>query len=50
MSEAEVIEVIKRLALDEDNIGKLTGKVVKEIGNNFDKSKIAGLVKQVCQK
>lgn len=50
LSEVEVLEIIKRLAVDETNTGKLIGKVVKEVGNNFDKSKIAGLVKQLCQK
>ena len=47
MSEAEVIEIIKRLKETEANPGKLIGLTVKEVGNCFDKSKIAALVKQV---
>ena len=50
MSEAEVIAIIERLKETETNTGKLIGLVVKEVGNRFDKSKIAGLVKQICQK
>lgn len=50
MSEDEVIEIINRLKETETNAGKLIGLVVKEVGNRFDKSKIAGLVKQACQK
>lgn len=48
-TEEEVIEIIKKLAEIESNPGKLIGLTVKEVGNTFDKSKIAGLVKQVCQ-
>lgn len=47
MSEEEVIEIIKRLKETETNSGKLIGLTVKEVGNRFDKSKIAALVKQV---
>jgi uncharacterized protein YqeY len=47
MSEAEVIEIIRKLKETETNPGKLIGLTVKEIGNRFDKSKIAALVKQV---
>ena len=47
MSEAEVIEIIKKLKETETNPGKLIGLTVKEVGNRFDKSKIAALVKQV---
>ena len=47
MSEAEVIEIIKKLKETETNPGKLIGLAVKEVGNRFDKSKIAALVKQV---
>jgi uncharacterized protein YqeY len=47
MSEADVIEIIKRLKKTEANPGKLIGLTVKEVGNRFDKSKIAALVKQV---
>ncbi len=47
MSEEEVIEIIKRIKKTEPNIGKVIGLVVKEVGNRFDKSKIAQLVKNV---
>ena len=47
MSEEEVITIIKRLKETESNPGKLIGLTVKEVGNRFDKSKIASLVKQV---
>lgn len=47
MSEDEVIEIIKRLKETEPNMGKLIGLAVKEVGNRFDKSKIAALVKSV---
>ena len=47
MSEEEVIEIIKRLKETETNPGKLIGLTIKEVGNRFDKSKIAALVKQV---
>ncbi len=47
MSEEEVIEIIKKLKETETNPGKLIGLTVKEVGNRFDKSKIAALVKQV---
>lgn len=47
MSEAEVIEIIRKLKETETNPGKLIGLTVKEVGNRFDKSKIAALVKQV---
>jgi uncharacterized protein YqeY len=47
-TEEEVIEIIKKLAEIESNPGKLIGLTVKEVGNTFDKSKIAGLIKQVC--
>jgi uncharacterized protein YqeY len=50
MSEEEVIEIIKEIKETEANTGKVIGLVVKEIGNRFDKAKIAGLVKQLCQK
>lgn len=46
MSEEEVIEIIRRLRETESNPGKLIGLTVKEVGNRFDKSKIAMLVKQ----
>lgn len=47
MSEEEVIEIIKRIKQTESNIGKVIGLTVKEVGNAFDKSKIAALVKSV---
>lgn len=47
MTEKEVIAIIKRLKETESNPGKLIGLTVKEVGNKFDKSKIAALVKQV---
>ena len=47
MSEDEVIAIIKRIKETEPNLGKVIGLTVKEVGNRFDKSKIAGLVKQV---
>jgi uncharacterized protein YqeY len=50
MSEDDVLAIIDRLKETETNIGKLIGLVVKEVGNRFDKTKIAGLVKQICQK
>jgi len=50
MSEEDVIAIINRLKEIEANTGKLIGLVVKEVGNRFDKAKIAGLVRQTCQK
>jgi uncharacterized protein YqeY len=47
MSEDEVIEIIKRIKATETNLGKVIGLTVKEVGNSFDKSKIAALVKSV---
>jgi uncharacterized protein YqeY len=47
MSEDEVIEIIKRIKETETNMGKVIGLTVKEVGNRFDKSKIAQLVKSV---
>lgn len=47
MSEEEVIAIIKRLKETETNVGKLIGLTVKEVGNQFDKSKIAQLVRSV---
>ena len=47
MSEEEVIAIIKRLKETETNVGKLIGLTVKEVGNQFDKSKIAALVRSV---
>ena len=45
MSEEEVIAIIKRIKKTETNMGKVIGLTVKEVGNQFDKSKIAALVK-----
>ena len=47
MTEDEVIEIIKRIKQTETNMGKVIGLTVKEVGNRFDKSKIAALVKSV---
>ena len=47
LSEAEVIEIIKKIKETESNLGKIIGLTIKEVGNRFDKSKIASLVKQV---
>ena len=47
MSEDEVIAIIKRIKETEPNLGKVIGLTVKEVGNRFDKSKIAALVKQI---
>ena len=47
LTEEEVIEIIKKLKETESNPGKLIGLTVKEVGNRFDKSKIAILVRSV---
>lgn len=47
MTEEEVIAIIKRIKETEPNLGKVIGLTVKEVGNQFDKSKIAALVKSV---
>lgn len=47
MTEDEVIAIIKRIKETEPNMGKVIGLTVKEVGNRFDKSRIAALVKQV---
>lgn len=47
MSEEEVIAIIKRIKETEPNLGKVIGLTVKEVGNQFDKSKIAALVKRI---
>ena len=44
------VRIIKEKTEIETNMGKIIGLVVKEIGNQFDKSKIAPLVKQVLSK
>lgn len=47
MTEEEVIAIVKRIKETESNMGKIIGLTVKEVGNRFDKSKIAALVKGV---
>ena len=47
LTEEEVIAIIKRFKEIETNPGKLIGLTAKEVGNRFDKSKIAALVKSV---
>ena len=47
MDESEVIEIIKRIKATEPNVGKVIGLTVKEVGNRYDKSLIAALVKRV---
>ena len=47
MSEEEVIEIIKRIKATEPNLGKVIGLTVKEVGNQYDKAKIAALVKSL---
>jgi uncharacterized protein YqeY len=42
MSEEEVIEIIKKLKETESNPGKLIGLTVKEVGNRFKETNIAG--------
>lgn len=47
LTEEEVKAIIIKLKETENNIGKLIGLTVKEVGNRFDKSKIAALVKEI---
>jgi uncharacterized protein YqeY len=47
MSEDEVLGIIMRIMLTESNKGKIIGLTVKEVGNRYDKSKIAALVKTI---
>lgn len=47
LTEEQVIEVIKKVAQSETNRGKVIGIVCKEVGNNFDRSKVAPLVNKV---
>ena len=47
MTEEEVIEIINRVKRTEPNLGKAIGLTVKEVGNRYDKSLIAALVKRV---
>ena len=52
LSEEEVKEMIIAYitATELDNVGKITGAIVKEVGSKFDKSKISQLVKEVLSK
>ena len=47
MTEEEVIAIIMRIKETETNMGKIIGLTAKEVGNRFDKSKIAMLVKGI---
>jgi uncharacterized protein YqeY len=49
LSEDEVKQLIKEVIekSNETNKGKLTGLVIKEIGNRFDKSKVSKLIGEV---
>ena len=48
LPEEKVIEIIKEfVSKGETNKGKLIGLTIKEVGANFDKSKVAGLVTTV---
>ena len=47
LTEEQVIEIIERVAQSETNRGKVIGIVCKEVGNNFDRSKIAAIVNKV---
>lgn len=47
MTEDEVVAIIKRIKATESNTGKIIGLTIKEIGNQFDKAKIAALVKSI---
>ena len=44
LAEEQVAEIIVRLAKTEPNKGKLVGLVCKEVGSNFDRSKVKPLV------
>lgn len=47
LTEDQVIEIIKNLSITESNKGKLIGMVCKQVGSNFDRSKVASLVNKV---
>jgi len=47
LTEEEVIEMIRQAKATQPNPGKVIGIVAKQVGSRFDKSKIAGLVKQL---
>lgn len=44
LTEEQVTEIIIRLSKTEPNKGKLVGLVCKEVGSNFDRSKVKPLV------
>lgn len=47
LTEEQVIEIIKQLVATESNRGKLIGMVCKQVGSNFDRSKVAPLVNKI---
>ena len=49
MTTEEVKDMIRAYinATELDNVGRITGAIVKEVGSRFDKSKISNLVKEV---
>ena len=49
MATEEVKDMIRSYiaATELDNVGRITGAIVKEVGSRFDKSKISNLVKEV---
>ena len=47
LTKDQVIEIIKQLAATESNRGKLIGMVCKQVGSNFDRSKVAPLVNKI---
>lgn len=47
LTEEEVIAIIAKYKETESNTGKLIGLVAKEVGNRFDKSKIASMVRSM---
>ena len=47
LSEEDVVEIVKKLAVNEKNMGKLIKQTIDAVGNSFYKSKIAGIVKSV---
>ena len=47
LTEDEVLGIIMRIMLTESNKGKIIGLTVKEVGNRFDKARIATLVKSI---
>ena len=47
LTEEEVKSIIIKLKETENNMGKLIGLTIKEVGSRFDKSQISKLVKEV---